>query len=379
MQFSRFARKGFFAAAILGGVFALALPASATQPGNNGGGNGGCGVGQQTNGCGGSGGAGGDGGNGGAGGAGGSSSANAGAAAAALAGALSGSNAQTGPVTNTNANNANGGLGLGVGMGGAGGTASSNGTNLGINGQQQGIDRSGNSSNSNSLGQGQSSENRNANTAAQGQGQGQSSTNSVNGGAQTNGQSSRNSQNASTRSGSDNTIRVDASDRSGGDVYESKTTVWAPVIHGAAAAPLAAANLVVVPGVCGPRMDVVRTPVIGKRFGVWGGQSDVEQGFTEQLVPSATPFVRNGEYLLGHQITEYTAVVGTSSAGSFSLGGYGKNGDGAQGGGAASGQLQQIVSKVSLRDCIMATPKVEATVATVPAVQPLPVIRTTRE
>lgn len=44
-------------------TLALAGAAQATPPGNNGGGNGGCGVGQQTNGCGGQGGAGGDGGN----------------------------------------------------------------------------------------------------------------------------------------------------------------------------------------------------------------------------------------------------------------------------------------------------------------------------
>lgn len=47
-----------------------AMAAHATQPGNNGGGNGGCGVGQQTNGCGSTGGAGGNGGAGGQGGTG---------------------------------------------------------------------------------------------------------------------------------------------------------------------------------------------------------------------------------------------------------------------------------------------------------------------
>lgn len=68
---------------------AFALSAHATPPGNNGGGNGGCGVGQQTNGCGGqAGGNGGNGGNGGHGGAGGSSASNASAQANAAAIAL---------------------------------------------------------------------------------------------------------------------------------------------------------------------------------------------------------------------------------------------------------------------------------------------------
>lgn len=51
-------------------LFAFVASAYATQPGNNGGGNGGCGVGQQTNGCGSTGGAGGNGGAGGQGGTG---------------------------------------------------------------------------------------------------------------------------------------------------------------------------------------------------------------------------------------------------------------------------------------------------------------------
>ena len=58
-------------------------------------------------------------------------------------------------------------------------------------------------------------------------------------------------------------------------------------------------------------------------------------------------------YLLGHIVTTYTTTVGTSSAGSFSVGGYGKSGEGAQGGGAASGQLQQIVQRVVVTECLM--------------------------
>ena len=74
----------------LAAALCASLSAMATQPGNNGGGNGGCGVGQQTNGCGGSttpgnGGAGGAGGHGGAGGAGGSAAAIAAAQARAEA------------------------------------------------------------------------------------------------------------------------------------------------------------------------------------------------------------------------------------------------------------------------------------------------------
>jgi hypothetical protein len=94
----------------LGAMFSgLAL---ATQPGNNGGGNGGCGVGQQTNGCGGQGGAGGAGGSGGNGlGVGvGVGIANAAANAAAVAGANStatGGNAAVVGSGNSNVRNTN--------------------------------------------------------------------------------------------------------------------------------------------------------------------------------------------------------------------------------------------------------------------------------
>lgn len=241
--------------------------------------------------------------------------------------------ANTGTVGNTSSNSGGNSTASNAagGQGGQGGAASS----TGINGQQQGIAGSGNSANRNSQA---------TNTSA---GNGAGSGNRT-----------------------DNTTRVDASDRSSTS-YEAKTTVWAPVIHGAAAPALAAANLVMLPGVCGPRVWVERVPVVGKRFGVWGGQSDVEQGYDDMIRPEAEPFVQRGAYLIGHQVTQFTAVVGTSSAGSFSLGGYGKNGDGAQGGGAASGQLQQIIAKVQVRECVMATPQRVEPVAILPAPAPL--------
>jgi hypothetical protein len=87
-------------------AFALVGMASAT-PGNNGGGNGGCGVGQQTNGCGSTGGSGGAGGTGGAGGAGGTGVGIgiAGAAAQAAANAAAQANAGAAVVGSGNSSN----------------------------------------------------------------------------------------------------------------------------------------------------------------------------------------------------------------------------------------------------------------------------------
>jgi hypothetical protein len=351
-----------FKSTLLASALTLALfgaAAAHATNGNNGNGGGGCGNGQTTNGCpgnggnGGSGGAGGSGGDStgvglgvgvGLGGAGGDAAANAAAAAAAQAAAqaaaISGAAAINGPNTNQNANTA------------TGGAATSTGTNVGINGQQQGIDRSGNSTNT--VGQntdvrntlGQATDVRNNNSVAGANTGTNTSANSLQGGAQ----------NASTQSGvkgsGNATVAVDA--RQAGDVYNSKTTVWAPVVHGPAAAPLAAANLVVIPGVCGPRVEVIKTPVVGKRFGIFGGQDDVEQGYDYEVVPAAVPYKIVGGEQHGEVVTFLAAALGTSSAGSFSIGGYGKDGNGGQGGAAASGQLQQIVTRVLRRDCVMA-------------------------
>jgi hypothetical protein len=242
------------------------------------------------------------------------------------------------------------------------GNASSNtGTNTGLNSSVNDV-RGTNTSNV-----GNTSANTGTNTSANSNRGGDQS---LRGGDQTSVQGQ--AQNASTKSGvsksGNSQTAVDASDRST-NTYTSRTTVWAPVVHGPAAAPLAAANLVVVPGKCGPRVNIIKTDVTGKRFGVWGGQDDVAQGLNYDM-ESATdasgnpePFKRVGDYLLGHEVVIQSAVVGTSSGGSFSLGGYGKNGEGAQGGGAASGGLQQIVSKILVRDCIMAVEKMSEAAA----------------
>ncbi len=58
--------------------------------------------------------------------------------------------------------------------------------------------------------------------------------------------------------------------------------------------------------------------------------------------------------VFGHEVVEYITVVGTSSAGSFSIGGYGTDGNGAQGRASAGGTLQQMLVKVSLRECARA-------------------------
>ena len=240
---------------------------------------------------------------------------------------LGGASSSTGAISNQNV--ASGGAGGKGGAGGQGGAASSTGTNTGINGQQQGIDRSGNSDNRNALTGG-----------AQNSSQRTSAGNGAGAGAGSGNQTA-------------NTTRVDASDRSS-TTYTSRAVAHAPIIHGAASAPLATATMVVQPGVCGPRHYAEMTPVTGTHHGLlW--DSSVRQGNDYAVVPAASPFVMKDGYLIGHMIHEYVAVLGTSSSKSLSVQGYGSNQQGGGGGAATGGSHQQIVVRITIRECVMPT------------------------
>lgn len=221
-------------------------------------------------------------------------------------------------------------------------------------GQVQGITASGNSanentssSNSNSTGgsnTGGNSNNRNSSSSSAAD---NGSGNSVVGGSTGGNTLVGGSNQAGGASGNAVTVA--------GDSVRSNAVAWAPVIPGAPASPLAAANLAIVPGVCGPRVEVERRVIVGKRFGPFGGQYDVEQGYEDVVTPSPNRFVEADGYLWGHKVTRFATVLGTSSAQSFSVGGYGTNSNGGQGGASASGQLQQIVKQADVEECVYAT------------------------
>lgn len=245
------------------------------------------------------------------------------------------STATTGPISNTNS-----AAGGGGGGGGAGGTASSSGTNLGINGQQQ--------ANTGTNAQGQTSANRNSTG-----GNTQSTTAGNGAGASAGAGAGANNRTA-------NTTRVDASDRSlTTNTYTSKAVAWAPIIPGPVAAPLASANLVVIPGQCGPRVRVVATAVVGKQFGPFGGQYDVAQGQdTDTTMAQGAdgqyePYIVIGDDVWGQRVDRAIGAIGTSSSTNFSVGGFSSRGDAAQGGAGGSGSLQQIVARSFVTDCVI--------------------------
>lgn len=156
----------------------------------------------------------------------------------------------------------------------------------------------------------------------------------------------------------------------------SNFVAWAPVIHGPEAPALASANLVVVPGVCGPRVRVITSQIVGQHYGPAGGRYEENRGYMETLGPwlnedgnPGNPFVWRDGFMLGHVVTQYAAVVGTSSAASFSLGGF-VDSKGLQGGAAGSGAAQQLVKSLQVMDCLMEIKAVAA-----PIVTPAPVYK----
>ncbi len=336
---------------VAGALVAMCSAAFATV-GNNGGGHGTCGVGQQTNGCPGNGGTGGTGGTGG--------NASAGALAGATSGSVSASNASTGPITNTNT--ANGGQG-GTGIGGS---STANGGNA-SQGQGQGQQQSNRSNNQNSVTGGDQ-----RNTSTNNIAQGQSSDNR-------NTTSSNSSQNASTQSGvagsgnSTNGIALDVSDKSSNTyIREGDRTLFIPsVVPATPPSSVASANVIKETSACGPLQSVVKREIHGVFFGVFGGQDIVKQGFTEELAPYRDETGNVAEYIVrpstygdrkvfGHQVTQYTAVIGISGARNFAIGGGGGTSQNwGQAGTGTSSANQQMVTTIQLRLCEVGTVRQE--------------------
>jgi len=183
-------------------------------------------------------------------------------------------------------------------------------------------------------------------------------------------QSLNNTNSNQSAGGAGGQVVIEGNQAGSGD--RNSFVAWAPVIHGPAAPALASANLVVVPGVCGPRVRVITSQVVGQHYGPAGGRYEENRGYMETLGPwlnedgnPGNPFVWRDGFMLGHVVTQYAAVVGTSSAASFSLGGF-VDSKGLQGGAAGSGAAQQLVKSIQVADCIYAMPKPEVREVPVP-------------
>jgi len=137
---------------------------------------------------------------------------------------------------------------------------------------------------------------------------------------------------------------------------------------------LAVGNIVQVTSACGPLQRIVQNPISGTFFGVVK-KSQIIQGNTDTLAPyldekglpqyyNDVPLNdgRKGYTRFGHQVTQYTTIVGLSGVRNVAAGAGGGSSWGQVGGGS-SASIQQIVTTIQLQICEVGT-----------FVQPAPVV-----
>ena len=166
--------------------------------------------------------------------------------------------------------------------------------------------------------------------------------------------------NMNTTGASNSSTTVDASDRSSSN-YSSKLIFIPAIIPPTPPTALGVGNIIKDTSSCGPLQRVIREPVEGTFYGVFG-KSHVPQGFTERLVAFVdaggvqvdyrqVPISGGGYRLFGHQVTQYTAVIGVGGARNIAIGGGAGGGAWGQAGAGASASMQQMVTTIQLREC----------------------------
>ncbi len=163
---------------------------------------------------------------------------------------------------------------------------------------------------------------------------------------------------AITTGPSNTATTVDASNHS---ISNERVIFIPPVVPATPPSSLAIGNIVKDTGACGPLQRVLREPVQGTFFGLVKN-ARVQQGYTEYLMPyvdehgapqayHSVPLANGGYRLFGHQVTQYTTVIGVSGVRNIAFGGGGNGGAWGQGGMGTSGSMQQMVTTIQLRDC----------------------------
>lgn len=154
---------------------------------------------------------------------------------------------------------------------------------------------------------------------------------------------------------------MDASNHST-STYNEKFVFIPPIIPPTPPSTLAVGNIIKETGACGPLQRVTREPVQGVFFGLVHN-SRVQQGWTDHLAPYVDEHGVEMQYrrvpmedgvgyrLFGHQVTQYTTVLGVSGVRNVAIGGGGGNGAWGQGGMGTSSAIQQMVTSIELREC----------------------------
>ncbi len=125
---------------------------------------------------------------------------------------------------------------------------------------------------------------------------------------------------------------------------------------------MAIGNIVKETGACGPLQRVVREPIEGTFFGLVKN-TRVAQGYTDHLEPYLDGHGAEQQYkhvpledgvgyrLFGHQVTQYTTVLGVSGVRNIAVGGGGNSGAWGQAGMGTSGAMQRMATTIELREC----------------------------
>ena len=160
---------------------------------------------------------------------------------------------------------------------------------------------------------------------------------------------------------SNSSTSVDASNHSISTTNE-KFIFIPPVVPITPPSTLGVGNTIKDTSACGPLQRIVREPIQGTFFGLVK-TTRVAQGYTDHLEPyvdsrgSPQPYRRvpledgPGFRVFGHQVTQYTTVLGVSGVRNIAVGGGSGGGSWGQGGMGTSGAMQQMVTSIELREC----------------------------
>ena len=168
-----------------------------------------------------------------------------------------------------------------------------------------------------------------------------------------------------SNSGGNSQVAVDASDKSVTNIEGDKTMFIPAVVPSSPAATLGVGNVTAIVGTCGPLQTIVKTPIVGTYVGLVK-KSSIQQGYDEALAPYTDASGAQVDYreirladgsikLMGHQPTTFVTVVGVAAARNIALGGGSGSGDWGQAGGGSSSSVQQLVTRVQLRECEVGT------------------------
>lgn len=171
--------------------------------------------------------------------------------------------------------------------------------------------------------------------------------------------------NTNSTGASNSSTHIDQSNRSV-TANNQRWTFIPPVVPPTPPSMLAVGNIVTETGTCGVLQRVVREPVNATYFGFFK-KANVQQGFTERLAPMTDETGQQIDYrrvpledgsgfrLFGHQVTQYTSILGLSGARNIAVGGGGGGGGWGQAGGGSSGAMQQMVTTLQIRECEVGT------------------------